>query len=46
MKVVNDSDFSYTQAYQECLSAFGVSEVDRVRTAGILLAKAVLRGET
>ncbi|GBG23958.1 Hypothetical Protein FCC1311_001772 [Hondaea fermentalgiana] len=46
MMVINDSDFSYTKAYQECLSAFGVDEPERVRTAGILLAKALLRGES
>mmetsp|Transcript_3726 Transcript_3726/g.11594 ORF Transcript_3726/g.11594 Transcript_3726/m.11594 type:complete len:378 (-) Transcript_3726:639-1772(-) len=45
MRIATDSDFSFAKDYSPCLSTFGVDEKERVRTAGILAAKALLRDE-
>ena len=45
MRVFHDSDFSFDAAYHDCLAAFGVDERERVRTAGILAAKALLNAD-
>jgi len=45
MKIIHDSDFSYSSSYQECLNSFGVDECERIRVEEVLLAQSLLRVE-